>query len=204
MVKVVQELRDADPSALVCIRTTVPPGTCEALGVAVMPEFLSERAPLEDFRACENWIVGLPAVSAGARLMHEVAFHRVLLEAKAHDAIKHAELSFCSTREAELCKFFRVSLGAAKVALSNEMYEFCQATGVDHARVAQLAGFDPRITSSWLAVPGPDGKRGFGGESFPRDTRAIAEEIRSYAPCSAPIVLDAVLFRNDTRDARGN
>jgi len=32
---------------------------------------------------------------------------------------------------------------------------------------------DPRIGDSHMSVPGPDGKFGFGGHCFPKDTKAL-------------------------------
>ena len=62
---------------------------------------------------------------------------------------------------------------ASKVSIMNEMKMMCDAIGADWKQA--LAGFaaDQRVGDSHLNVPGPDGKRGFGGSCFPKDIQAM-------------------------------
>ena len=58
-----------------------------------------------------------------------------------------------------------------------------------------------RIGKSHLAVPGPDGDRGFGGHCFPKDLAAMINFADSKAAGSG--LLQAVkFFNNDVRQFR--
>lgn len=74
--------------------------------------------------------------------------------------------------DAETIKYFRNCFLATKVSFCNEIEEFCQRKGIEYETVRALATINPRIGSSHSHVPGPDGKRGFGGIYFPKDTAA--------------------------------
>ena len=45
----------------IIIRSTVPPGLSDKLGVCFMPEFLTEKNYLEDFKNSKEWIIGYPS-----------------------------------------------------------------------------------------------------------------------------------------------
>lgn len=72
-----------------------------------------------------------------------------------------------------LTKYLRNSFLATKVAFFNEVFDFCENTGLSYDKIAEMVGIDDRITSSHMQVPGPDGERGFGGACFPKDTKAL-------------------------------
>ena len=62
---------------------------------------------------------------------------------------------------------------ATKVSFMNEMYDIANKCGADWETAVQGFVRDGRIGHSHLAVPGPDGKRGFGGSCFPKDIQAM-------------------------------
>ena len=43
----------------------------------------------------------------------------------------------------------------------------------DWEQFTDMLASDPRIGKSHMQVPGPDGKKGFGGHCFPKDTNAL-------------------------------
>jgi UDPglucose 6-dehydrogenase len=55
---VVKEIKKVDKNKYIVLRSTTPPGTCENLGVAFMPEFLTEKNWAEDFKNCDQWVLG--------------------------------------------------------------------------------------------------------------------------------------------------
>ena len=55
----------------------------------------------------------------------------------------------------------------------NEMYDVANKCGVDWEVAVDGWVRDGRIGHTHLAVPGPDGKRGFGGSCFPKDVQAM-------------------------------
>mgnify|MGYP003349888024 CR=1 FL=1 len=58
---------------------------------------------------------------------------------------------------------------------------------------------DDRIGSSHTKVPGPDGKKGYGGTCFPKDTNALNEYSKEILGYNPPL-LNAVIFRNENID----
>ena len=54
---------------------------------------------------------------------------------------------------------------------------------IDYDKVVEYSTYDERLGKSHWAVPGPDGKLGFGGSCFPKDLNAliyVSEELGFY------------------------
>lgn len=76
--------------------------------------------------------------------------------------------------EAELVKYFGNAFLAMRVAFANQMYDICQAMGVDYDTVRTAASADPRIGPSHLDVT-HSGYRGYGGKCLPKDMRSLIQ-----------------------------
>lgn len=179
----------------IVLRSTVPPGTSTRLGVAFMPEFLTEANWRRDFYQCPLWVFGLGGAEAeGMRALLET----MLRTALANGVITSAETLFAAPAEAELIKYTRNNFLAAKIAFFNEIETICTAAGAAYETVRAGVVADPRIGASHTAVPGYDGHRGFGGTCLPKDTAALAHYAESVGvPCP---VIRAVVTRNTTLD----
>jgi nucleotide sugar dehydrogenase len=188
-----------DPSKnFVVLRSTVPPGTCERLGCYFMPEFLTEKNYIQDFIDCENWIIGLRNQPFDNRFQDVI---RLLFQsAKDAGQIKHERVHFLQNKEAEMVKYFRNTYLSVKVSFCNEMEEFCRHQGMDYEAVRFAATLDSRIGGSHSIVPGHDGKRGFGGTCFPKDTNALLYEMNKIGMKS--YVLHGALERNSEVDRK--
>ena len=66
--------------------------------------------------------------------------------------------------------------------------------------VVEAAIKDKRIGTSHLSVPGPDGKKGFGGSCFPKDLKALLTVFENNNVES--IVLKAAWERNKNIDRK--
>ena len=175
------------------IRSTVLPGTSDRLGCYFMPEFLTEKNYLNDFIECSDWIFGLLGDSEkDERFKSKMG--QLFEYAYNENKIKHNMLHFCINKEAEMIKYFRNCYLATKVSFCNEMEEFCRLRGINYENVRELATMDKRIGSSHSSVPGHDGKRGFGGTCFPKDTSALLYEMNLIGMKS--YVLSNVVSRN--------
>eukprot|EP00877_Chromochloris_zofingiensis_P014464 jgi/Chrzof1/9271/UNPLg00238.t1 len=182
-------------STHIIVRSTVPPGFCSSLATCFMPEFLTEANSEADFRAC-RWVLGLPRhVDASEtqavvkQLFRSVAWAGV---------VEHSQVKVTDCCTAELLKYFRNAFLATKVALCNEVASLAEALQVDYGELRGLFTLDPRVGTSHCSVPGPDGRKGYGGTCFPKDAHALRNLAgRIGVPCP---VLDAVITRNEAID----
>lgn len=155
---------------ILVIKSTIPPGTTEKLNkiasvlngnVCFSPEFLTEANSFEDFKNQTRIIIGGPRPATGkVKQMFRKAFPTIPI-------IK------TGTKTAEMVKYFTNCFLATKVTFANQMYDLCEAAGIDYDKVCEYALYDDRLGKSHLAVPGPDGDRGFGGHCFPKDLAAM-------------------------------
>jgi len=79
---------------------------------------------------------------------------------------------------AEFVKYFTNTFLATKVAFANEMKKICDELQIDYDKVVEYSIYDKRLGNSHWAVPGPDGKNGFGGSCFPKDINALIHLFR--------------------------
>ena len=157
----------------IIVKSTVPVGTSRNLGTMFMPEFLTEQSWEHDFLSQKNWILGTNDRNDKLRdelySIFDTAWHDGVL-------INRPHMTFSTTEEAELTKYVRNTVLATKVAFFNEIEEFCRASNVSYRKVRELTLYDERIGDSHTSVPGPDGKRGFGGTCFPKDISSLLHQ----------------------------
>lgn len=110
------------------------------------------------------------------------------------DILVSANVLFVSTTEAELIKYVRNCYLTTKVSFCNEVYRLCEKLSVDYDTVRQAFVIDPRIGESHSAVPGPDGKFGFGGTCFPKDLSSLIRQFSDHG-VQCPL-LESVQLRN--------
>lgn len=194
---VVNELQSINPNSCIIVRSTVPPGTCDALNCYFMPEFLTERNFETDFRECKEWIFGMPENP-------EQRFKELVTELfnNAHKAkcISHSplRLTFIKNKEAEMIKYVRNTFLATKVSFFNEIEEFCTKSSIDYETVRKLSTSDERIGSSHSMCPGHDGLRGYGGTCFPKDIRSFLHEMKELNMES--YIIQNSILRNEQMD----
>ncbi len=138
----------------VFIRSTVLPGTNDKLGTVACPEFLTERFAYED-------MCNLPILvgSDDALISYKIFPDKKIIRV--------------SNKEAELAKFAHNCFGAMKVTYFNMIYEICKTIGADYNNVRNAAMITGYINHEHTQVPGPDGKRGYGGKCFPENMAAF-------------------------------
>ena len=153
---------------IVAIKSTVPPGTtnnlnkkCQNISVIFNPEFLTEANFIDDFRNQNRIVIGgqRPA-STKLRQIYSLVFPNIPI-------IK------TGSKTAEMVKYITNTFLAVKVSFANEMKEICDKLNIDYDKVVEYATYDERLGKSHWAVPGPDGKLGFGGSCFPKDINAL-------------------------------
>jgi UDPglucose 6-dehydrogenase len=200
------------------IRSTIPVGFAAKHGCYFMPEFLTEANWESDFRKTREWVIGIPNTAAAAattdattdtlnhtiiQVQHEdfkTRITKLIKRSYKNSAIESPTVVFCDTNEAEMLKLMKNCFLSAKVSLMNEFYDFCAATHTDYNTVTGLAKKDVRMGTSHFQVPGPDGRRGFGGTCFPKDTHSLYCQMNTHGV--RPHIYPAILMRNDTIDRK--
>lgn len=180
----------------IIIRSTVPISFCNKYGVIHMPEFLTERNWEKDFINNSHWVFGVDKCC-----LESVGQLKVLIQtAHKHGRIKSDACHFITTKESEFLKFVLNSYLASKVGFFNEMYEIAQAYGINYDNVVEMVKLDERVGDTHLTIPGPDGKFGYGGTCFPKDTNALyrmmcENSVKSY-------YLQSGIDRNENYDRK--
>ena len=152
----------------IVVRSTVPVGTCEKLGVSFMPEFLTEANWRQDFENNENWIFGFDPTENKSST--DSKFHHL-------GSLYNKNVVILKTKEAELVKYTRNVFLATKVSFFNEIEQFCGSLGISYDNVRDGVCLDGRIGFSHTDVPGPDGRKGYGGTCFPKDVSSLLYQI---------------------------
>ena len=191
---VCEEIQEIDDSKYIVLRSTVPPGTSEEFDVNFMPEFLTEKNWAEDFKNCDQWILG----STDTFLLEKMKRMFELAYNDGNGAVVNKEVIQCKPGEAEMIKYLKNVFLSVKVGFFNELENICSDFGIDYENVRCIATEDKRIGTGHTKVPGHDGKRGFGGTCFPKDTNALANFAKENGTESP--ILDAVIKRNEKID----
>ena len=110
--------------------------------------------------------------------------------------IKHS--MFCTVEEAAFTKYTINTFLATKVIFMNEMAQLAEKFGLDWSRLSQLLTKDDRVGLSHTRVPGADGKPGFGGLCFPKDTSAWLQFANSQG-VKLSLLEQAVKLNKDLR-----
>lgn len=164
-----QAIAALEGEKVVVIKSTVLPGATDQLQdefpqhkILFNPEFLTEVTADQDMSYPDRQLIGTTPKSynVAADVMHLLPmapFERVM-----------------PAKEAEMVKYFGNTWFAAKVVFANQIYDLCQAVGVDYDVVKEAAAADKRIGRSHLEVF-HKGYRGYGGKCLPKDTRALIE-----------------------------
>ena len=153
---------------IVAIKSTIPPGTtnrlnkeCENISVIFNPEFLTEANFIDDFKNQNRIIIGGERPSTTKlRQVYSLVF-------------PNTPIIKTGSKTAEMVKYMTNTFLATKVSFANEMKMICDELNIDYDKVVEYSTYDERLGKSHWAVPGPDGKLGFGGSCFPKDINAL-------------------------------
>jgi len=204
-------LRDADPDTVhtLVVRSTVPPGTCDAVVqplveaasgrrggvgflVASCPEFLRQAAALDDFSAPRVTVIGSRhprAVDVLVALLAPLGGEVMVVD---------------DPTAAELVKCTQNAWNATKISFWNEAWLLACALEVDAGFVS--AAVARAAEGSYNPEYGIRGGEAFGGACLEKDTLGLAG-FASSVGVPTPL-LDAVLtvnsaMRNSTRATEG-
>jgi UDPglucose 6-dehydrogenase len=191
---VVAQIKEVDAKAHIVLRSTVLPGTSKRLGVAFMPEFLTEKEWEEDFRTCKHWIIGAENVDT----VRVIRYVFGLAYNDGDGGIEDGNVTWMQPTEAELVKYVKNCFLATKVSFFNEICDLCEAMDINFEDVRKMACDDKRIGHGHSQVPGHDGKKGYGGTCFPKDMNALVKMMKKLD--LDPAIMSASVMRNELKD----
>ena len=168
---VVEELAAKCPDTIIVVKSTVLPSVLIKLraiskNIIYNPEFLREKHANYDFEHSEFIIFG----------GHRKFCERLSEVYKFHSKCKTNEHIFTDLLSASLIKYTINTFLATKVIFFNEINEVFRKLGTsdDWSKIISAISSDRRIGESHMEVPGHDGRFGFGGACFPKDSNALA------------------------------
>lgn len=188
---IVEEVVDWCESDLIVIRSTVNPGTASRLKektgkrIVSQPEYLGETPnhPMLDPTTRQFMILG-----------GEPEDRRKVIEAYQGAYNANINIRQVTNLEAEVIKLSENRAIAFKVAQCQELYDACEAAGVDYYTVRDsVYGDDPRF-DLWFSFVYPD-ERGMQSKCLPKDVYAWAAWSESLG--HDPQVTNAILSKNE-------
>lgn len=187
---IVEEVVAWCESDLIVVRSTVNPGTCDQLAkkydkrVMMQPEYLGETPnhPMLDPKVRQFMVIG-----------GKPNERRQLIEEYTGVYNANTNIRQVSAYEAEVIKLTENRAIAFKVAQCQELYDACQAAGIDYYTIRDAVyGDDPRF-DLWFSFIFPE-SRGMNSKCIPKDVYAWAAWAESLN--FEPKITNAILEKN--------
>ena len=161
---------DAAPDVPILIKSTISVEGWRAIrdafpnkSLTFSPEFLRAAHWQDDITENKDWYLG----GDGTNFWSEIL---VL-------ALGPINIHIGYPQDLVAAKALRNSFLALKVSFFNQVYDYCEAHGLDYEEVARVVGDDSRIGHSHTTVTKD---RGYGGHCFPKDVRATIKSGQAY------------------------
>lgn len=165
------------------------------LKIIFIPEFLRADSAVDDYRDTEYLVVGI------GNLDEAEEYKKIVEEIFSATFLNISNAHLCTIEEACLVKYFENSFLAVKVSLMNEFHQLVTHADLNWDRIIKALTEDWRINPDHTQVPGPDGKFGWGGHCFPKDTAALVHLAREQHLLGLPVLEAAIksneYFRNE-------
>ena len=172
ILEVFSDIKKSCNDPLVVIKSTITPEIIDKIlkineKVVYNPEFLREKHALDDFRNCPTHIFG-------GKKEYSKQIAKIY---KDYSLCKTEECIYIDINSASLIKYTINSFLALKVIFFNQIHKLFSETETEISweEFIYTISSDKRIGSSHMDVPGHDGRFGFGGACFPKDTSAIVK-----------------------------
>lgn len=168
--EVIHEIKVLDVNSEIILKSTVLPNNITIIeelipNIIYNPEFLTEKNSFEDF-------INGDLIVLGSRNKN---FKKISSFYKNYTKCTTKNFILTDLIAASLIKYTINSYLASKVMFFNEVHNLFKKSGTDEnwENFIDAVSSDSRIGRSHMKVPGPDGRYGFGGACFPKDTQAL-------------------------------
>lgn len=195
---IVEEVTGWCESEVICIRSTVQPGTSDRLKaetgkrIVTQPEYLGETTAHPLLDQGERPFIILGGDKTDTRKVIE-----------AYQGVYNANVNIrqVTNLEAEVIKLSENRAIAFKVAQAQELYDACEAAGIDYYTIREaIYSDDPRF-SLWHTFVYPD-QRGMDSKCIPKDVLAWAAWAESLGV--EPKITKAILDKNEEWTGKRN
>ena len=191
------ELHNQSYKGVVVIKSTITPHHLTTfkkdfkLRIVYNPEFLTEANAHDDFINPNMQVLGGKWKDCD---FVEKVYHR-------HSNVKVVPTFKVDLITASLIKYTINSWLAPKVIWFNELAKLYDVSGARASweQFTDMLTRDPRMGNSHMKVPGPDGKYGFGGHCFPKDTKALLHYSKMLK-AELKLLEKAIKTNNNLRD----
>ncbi len=183
------------PDSIIILKSTIVPSALSKLlkisrNLIYNPEFLREKYANEDF-------VNSPMIIFGGDRNIAEKVSKLYLD---HSRCVNKDHIFTDLLSAALIKYSINTFLATKVIFFNEIKDIFEQLDVNDSweKIIRTISLDLRIGSSHMDVPGHDGRRGFGGACFPKDSLAFAKCAKELG-CELSVLTAAIKTNNKIR-----
>tara|TARA_X000000950_G_scaffold283647_1_gene384936 strand:- start:1373 stop:2065 length:693 start_codon:yes stop_codon:yes gene_type:complete len=145
----------------VFVRSTIPLEWVINTDFAVWPEFLTERTWKEDANKPLCLVCG--GTEDNVDLLKKIT--------KFKDNWFLTENHIAALMKNSTNVFYTM-----KVSYANILYDLCGEYGIPYQELQECIKQDPRMGDEHWQVPGPDGKRGYGGKCFPQNLQIMQDQ----------------------------
>lgn len=160
-------LTDEEYKGLIIIKSTVLPSNIKMiidsyalLNIMVSPEFLNQFEP---YYAQQKHLIGVTNIE-------QAKVYRNIFNVSGYG---HADVRTTDPVTAMMIKYVHNVYGSLKVTFFNEIYDVCEKEGINYREMlGGLFASTDHISETYTRI-GSDGKRGFAGACFPKDSVAF-------------------------------
>lgn len=145
------------------VKSTVLPHVVKDRPVVVNPEFLTQRSAKEDFIRPHMLLLGGNRANE-AKLLYQD-----------HSLVLTDKIFLTDNASACMCKYMMNCFYATKICFMNIMHDVVTKEGANADDIKRVLKSHEWMGAHHFDVPGPDGRRGFGGACLPKDMRMFAE-----------------------------